>query len=109
MKYLSLTIPGPGGDLTIDPVGGMPTGGIDKLEDILQTAVVLLFIFAIILCLFVLIYSGWQWLTSGGDKQKITQIKQRIIYAIIGLIVTFLAFMIINLLSNFFRVDLLTY
>jgi len=109
MKYLSLTIPGPGGDLTIDPVGGMPTGGIDKLEDILQTAVVLLFIFAIILCLFVLIYSGWQWLTSGGDKQKITQIKQRIIYAIIGLIVTFLAFMIINLLSNFFSAGILRY
>jgi len=82
----------------------MPTGGIETLEKIVQNAAVILFIFAIIFALFMLVYSGWQWMTSAGDKQKITQVKQRIIYAIIGLILIFLAFMIINLLSNFFRV-----
>jgi len=104
MEHFALTIPGPGGPLIIRPVGGMPRGGTNTLSGILQTAVELLFIFAIIFALFMLIYSGWLWMTSGGDKQKITQVKLRITYAIIGLIVTFLSFMIINMLSNFFRV-----
>ena len=104
MKYLSLTIPGPGGDLTIDPVGGMPSGGIGVLEKIVQNAAVILFIFAIAFTFFMLVYSGWQWMTSGGDKQKLQQVRQRITYTIIGFILVFCAFLILNLISRFFGI-----
>lgn len=112
MKYLSLSLPNPNPErppLEINPVGGMPRGGTNTLSGMLQVAVELLFIFAIIFALFMLIYSGWLWMTSAGDKQKIQQTKQRIVYAIIGLILTFLAFMIINLMSNFFGIKILKY
>ena len=109
MEQLALTIPGPGGgDITINPVGGMPSGGITVLYNIFGTAISVLFVFVIILCLFVLIYSGWLWITSGGDKQKLQQIRQRMIYALIGLVITLLSFSIMNLLGDFFGIDILS-
>ena len=97
-----------GGDITINPVGGMPSGGITVLYNIFGTAISVLFVFVIILCLFVLIYSGWLWITSGGDKQKLQQIRQRMIYALIGLVITLLSFSIMNLLGDFFGIDILS-
>lgn len=104
LKLLSLKLPG---DEIIPPPAGIPRGGEGKLIDIIQAFIYLFFTFAIILALFVLIYSGLLWMTSGGDKQKIAAIKQRIVYALIGLIVIFLSFFIMNFVMSFFGLNLL--
>lgn len=43
-----------------------------------------------------LIWGGLRYITSGGDSKKITDAKNTILYAIIGLVIAVLAFAIIN-------------
>jgi len=103
-KLLALTVPG------YDAIGapeGVPTGGITEGSNILQWAVTLLIVVGVIVALFMLIYSGLQWIQSGGDKEKLVAARQRIIYTIIGLVVIFLSFMIINVIGTIFGVQLL--
>lgn len=47
-----------------------------------------------------LIWGGLRYITSGGDSKKITDAKNTILYAIIGLIIAVLAFAIINFVLN---------
>ena len=104
MTQLSLTIPGTtkGSSINIDPVGGVPSGGTAKIFETIGTAISVLFMFGVILCLFILIISGIQWLISGGEKQKVMQVRQRMIFAVVGLAVIFLSYFIISLVTNFF-------
>ncbi len=105
MKLLSLQLPG---EIIPAPEAlGNVKGGEGKLIDILQAFINLFFIFAIILALLVIIYSGWLWLTSVGDKQKIAALKQRIVYALVGLIIVLLSFFIVNFVTRFFDFNLL--
>lgn len=55
----------------------------------------LLGLLGIILVAFI-IYSGWQYMTAGGDKAKIDEAKKRIVNAVIGLILVVSAFSIAN-------------
>ncbi|MBQ9029387.1 hypothetical protein IJ114_01290 [Candidatus Saccharibacteria bacterium] len=43
-----------------------------------------------------LIYGGFRYIISGGDNKKVTDAKNTILYAIIGLIISLLAYAIIN-------------
>ena len=49
-----------------------------------------------ILAVIMLIIGGIRYVVSGGDSKKVTDAKNTILYAIIGLIVCFLAFAIVN-------------
>lgn len=62
----------------------------------------LLIIVAILLSLTYLIWGAFDWITSEGNKQKLDQSRQKIIFAIIGLIVVFIAFFVINIIYRFF-------
>lgn len=44
----------------------------------------------------VLIWGGLRYVLSGGDSKKVTDAKNTVLYAIIGLIISFLAFAIVN-------------
>ncbi|MES2630737.1 MAG: pilin [Patescibacteria group bacterium] len=56
---------------------------------------VLLFIIAAI-SVIMLIYGGIRYTTSGGNSANVTAAKNTIMYAIIGLVIAFLAFAIVN-------------
>lgn len=107
MKFLSLTLPGgqqiqgPSEIETINRNAG------PFAENIVRNTVWLLFLLAIILALFYLIWGGFQWLMSGGDKEKLAKAHHTIIYVIIGITVIFMSFLIINLIGGFFKIDLL--
>ena len=47
-----------------------------------------------------LIWGGLRYIMSGGDSKKITDAKNTILYAIIGLIIAVLAFAIVNFVLN---------
>lgn len=97
IKELALTINGS----SIPVPGGIPSGGFgDKGINVIQVALTLLFVLAIILALIFVIYSGIQWTISGGDKQKIQSARNRLIYSIIGLIVITLAFVIVRVVID---------
>lgn len=47
-----------------------------------------------------LIWGGFRYIISGGDSKKITDAKNTILYAIIGLVIAVLAFAIVNFVLN---------
>lgn len=49
-----------------------------------------------IISVIMLIYGGLRYVISGGDSKKVTDAKNTILYAIIGLIISILAFAIVN-------------
>ena len=53
-----------------------------------------------IISVVMLIWGGIRYITSGGDSKKVTDAKNTILYAIIGLIVAILSFAIVNFVIN---------
>lgn len=49
-----------------------------------------------IVAVIMLIIGGIRYVISGGDSKKVTDAKNTILYAIIGLVIAFLAFAIVN-------------
>lgn len=49
-----------------------------------------------IIAVVMLIIGGIKYVISGGDSKKVTDAKNTVLYAIIGLIIAFLAFAIVN-------------
>ena len=49
-----------------------------------------------IIAVIMLIIGGIRYVVSGGDSKKVTDAKNTILYAIIGLVIAFLAFAIVN-------------
>lgn len=76
-------------------------------QGIFQLVIQLLFILAMLLSLAYLIWGGIQWTMSGGDKNGVGAARQKIIYAIIGLVLVFLSFFILSVISALFNVDLI--
>ncbi len=48
------------------------------------------------IALLMFIYGGFLWLTSGGNSEKIKNGKQTIIWAVLGLVLIFSAYTILN-------------
>lgn len=60
-----------------------------------QVTNVILYIVGII-AVIMLIIGGIRYVVSGGDSKKVTDAKNTVLYAIIGLVICFLAFAIVN-------------
>src|ERR1035437_9047789 len=108
MKLLTLQIPNSdsgGVPINIHGVCGMPEGGPNALANYVGTGLNLLILAAVILCLLYLIWGGINWVMSEGEKQKLNQARQKIIYSIIGLGVVFVSFLMINVFYWFFLGD----
>lgn len=55
-----------------------------------------------------IIWGGIQLVMSEGDKQKVAAARGRITYAVIGLVIAFLSFFMIQLIGYLFDVNTLT-
>jgi len=62
-------------------------------------------VFAGVTALILIIYAGIMYITSKGDPAKVEGAKKTGTYAILGLIVIFLSFFIINIISQVTGVD----
>ena len=65
-------------------------------------------VLAVLLCLFFLIIGGIRWITSGGDKAKLESARGTITAALIGLIVSFLAYFFLNVVVFLFTKNTVT-
>ena len=109
MERFSLTIPGLSGtpiDSGLPP--GVPTGGLDTLSNIIGVLIEFALIVGIFFSAYLIIRGGMNMMTSGGDKQKFAQGRERVRYSIIGLIFIFLSFFIVNLIGGFLGINLLS-
>lgn len=61
--------------------------------------------FSGLVALVIIIYSGITYITSHGDPQKVESAKKTMTWAIVGLVIVFLSFFIVRLISQLTGVD----
>lgn len=76
------------------------------IATILGALITLIFIAAVVIALFFLAWGAVRWILSGGDKAAVEAARGQIVASIVGLVVLFLAFLLINVLLAFFNVNI---
>ena len=74
----------------------------DNTGFVIRSVIIGVLVIAAVIALFFLIWGGVKWILSGGDKGKVEAARNTIIAAIIGLIITFLAFFILSFVFQLF-------
>ncbi len=74
----------------------------DKFGPLIGSLVQLIFVIAVVVALLYLIYGGFRWLVSSGDKAQVSAAREHLVAAIIGLVIIFLSYFILNLILGFF-------
>lgn len=97
---------------TTDTFDLRPVGNFSALTNItfpqmVRSLTVLAMVIASIVAFAFLIYGGIVWITSGGDKSKTEAARNTITAALVGLLIVFGAWAIIQLLEMFFGVSIL--
>lgn len=72
------------------------TTGIKEAPEIplmptIDTIINIIFTFLLVFAAIMLIMAGFQFMTAGGDSEAVKKARDKVLYAIIGLIVAFLA------------------
>ncbi len=103
-QLLSLKIPGMEGE--IQAPSGVPTGGLSQdggriIGFLLGGALFL----AVIASFGFIIWGGYNFITSQGDKGKLESARKTIVFSIIGLLICFLSFFAITLVGGALGVD----
>lgn len=75
----------------------LPEGFFDDPEMLITNLINIAFIISILLAFFYLIWAGFDWITSGGDKSKIDSARQKIINVVIGLVVVAASYALLTL------------
>jgi len=97
------------GTLNLCPEGqfsGFCNVSSDSIGPIIGTVIIVMFILAIVIALIWLVIGGIKWITSSGDSSKVEGARNQIIAAVIGLIVVFLSFFILNFVLTLFGLSL---
>ena len=76
-----------------------------NLGSLLGGAVGAAIVIALMLAFLYLIMGGIQWITSGGDKAKTEEARDRITTALVGLAIVAAAWAIMRLVGFFFGID----
>ena len=84
---------------------GLFEGGQLTIGSILSRAIPFIFIFAGVGLFLMILASGFDFLTSAGDAKKLEQGKQRLTYAIVGFVIIFAAFWIVQIFGEMFGLE----
>jgi magnesium-transporting ATPase (P-type) len=82
------------------PLGELTVGRI--VSGLIQMAMVI----AAIVFFFVLVIGGIKWVASGGDKTQTESARNQITAALVGLVIVFAAWAILQLIKTFFGIDI---
>lgn len=105
MEKLALKIPGPSDiPYTIEPPTGFEFAG-DSIGDVINAFIPIIFSIAGLLLFGLLIWGGFELLTSAGDPKKTESAKSRLTSAIIGFVIIFAAYWIIQILEVVFGIN----
>jgi uncharacterized membrane protein YidH (DUF202 family) len=104
-KYVAICFPGQtqGQQQCVTPPNQVPR--VDP-ETIMRNAMTILIITAVILVVIYIMWGGVRWIMSRGDKQQIQGARNNITYALIGLVVVFLAFFLVSIIGYLFGVQI---
>jgi hypothetical protein len=103
-EIFALTLPG--GETLRSPKS-VPTGGLEDGgtgQTVIQNSITLLLVGVAVLSVIFLIFGGIQWITASGDKTKLDTARKTIIYSLVGLIISFLSFIIVAFVGSRFGI-----
>lgn len=100
---------GAGGTINLVPPAG---SGFTNLTNITFPGIVrgligIVLVLAAVIFFFILVIGGIRWITSGGDKAQTEAARNQITAALIGLVIVFAAWAIIQLIQLFFAVNIM--
>ncbi len=97
-----------GGTINLQPGQGLATNleGL-TISQLVGGVIILLLIGAALIFFFMLLLGGIKYITSGGDKAQTEAARGQITAALIGLVIVFAAWAIVNLIQIFFGVNIL--
>jgi hypothetical protein len=75
---------------------GKDQTGTQGISLFLSQLVSLIYVAAGIMLLFMLLWGAWDWMTSGGDKEKLAAARDKLIHALVGIVLFAAAFAIIR-------------
>lgn len=81
-------------------IGSLCNPNTNNLGDLIGRIIDYLLIAAAIIAVIFLIWGGIRWIMSGGDKAKVEAARNSVIGAIIGLIIVFAAYFIIDVVLH---------
>lgn len=108
MKYLSVSVPGYG-QIDSGLPSGVPTGGLATGSNAIWTFIILITIIAILFTLWEMGKGGMDLIMSRGVKEKIKLGRERVFYGIFGLLMFFLSFFFISVISSFFGFNIIPF
>jgi Type IV secretion system pilin len=79
---------------------GGPTSSDNTIYNILLTVVNIFSVIVGIVAVVMIIYGGFRYITSGGESTNVSNAKNAILYAIIGLVIVALAQIIVRYVVN---------
>lgn len=90
----------------IDPQTGVAT--LKCLPAVFINLINAALIFVGVIALIIFIFAGIKLINSGGDPKKVGEAKKTMTYAVIGVVIIFMSFFIIRVISQVTGVDCLT-
>lgn len=83
----------------VNDSGGSGAGGdkvVETIKNIINILLFLIGLFAVVM----IVIAGFRFVTSNGDSNTVSQAKNTIIYAVIGIVVAVMAYAIVNFVLN---------
>lgn len=74
--------------------------------NIIHLAVNLFFFAGMLLTFAFVFYGGFKWMTSQGDKKKIEEARNTLIFSVVGFLVMSIGYLVISVIGAFFKVQL---
>ena len=99
-----LKLPGDSGESVTGPLPDRFT----NLASVVTNAIPFIFPIAGVILLLYLVWGGFDILTSMGDSKKVEAAKGKVTNAIIGFLIIFFAYWIVQILDNVFRLGVYT-
>ena len=78
----------------------LPAAPATTVPAIIKTLLDFATVFAVVVCVAILIFAGYNYMTANGDENKITSATKSITWAIIGLVVAFAARILIAFVTD---------
>lgn len=103
--YLTLALPALAVQKTVStcPTGTFaPLCSLQLTDNFLPNLITLAFVLAVVIALGFLIYGGIRWIMSGGEKEGVEEARKMIVAALVGLVVVFLSYFLLNFVFSLF-------
>lgn len=92
--------------IELQPKGEFAALGTLSIGGIVSGLIRLILVIAALVFFFILVVGGITWIASGGDKAKTEEARNRITAALVGLVIVFAAWAIVQLINVFFGINI---